>query len=298
MKHTSTAADQKLAVIVGAGPAGLTAAYELLTRTEIKPIVLEKSDYMGGISRTVNYKGNRIDIGGHRFFSKSDRVMEWWLRMLPLQTLENGPSGHQIPPHGATPRLLRSRPGSGRRGSRDVAESPQIPHLLPAPLLRLPDLAQQGHTPQARTVADLQDRRELHVERAVSPQSRRTRWSSSSSTASAENCTARFSSPTPRRSGACRATRSAPSGARSASRACHLVYAPSTPCEKVFKRGSSDIGQKDTRDVAHRTVPVPQVWPWANVGRGRTPASEKGGEIRTGYSGRAGNHGSLEGPSA
>ncbi|MBA3975766.1 MAG: hypothetical protein C0504_16295 [Candidatus Solibacter sp.] len=76
---------QTVAVIIGAGPAGLTAAYELLKRTGIKPVVIEKSGYMGGISRTVNYKGNRIDIGGHRFFSKSDRVMEWWLEMLPLE---------------------------------------------------------------------------------------------------------------------------------------------------------------------------------------------------------------------
>jgi protoporphyrinogen oxidase len=84
--------NQKSAIIIGAGPAGLTAAYELLTRAGIKPIVLEKSDCMGGISRTVNYKGNRIDIGGHRFFSKSDRVMEWWLQMLPLQASETGPT--------------------------------------------------------------------------------------------------------------------------------------------------------------------------------------------------------------
>ncbi|MBV9296476.1 MAG: NAD(P)/FAD-dependent oxidoreductase [Acidobacteriaceae bacterium] len=76
------------AVIIGAGPAGLTAAYELLTRTDIVPLVLEKTDYMGGISRTVNYKGNRIDIGGHRFFSKSDRVMQWWLNILPMQAIE------------------------------------------------------------------------------------------------------------------------------------------------------------------------------------------------------------------
>jgi protoporphyrinogen oxidase len=73
------------AVIIGAGPAGLTAAYELLTRTHIIPIVLEKSSYMGGISRTVNYKGNRIDIGGHRFFSKSKRVTNWWLNQMPLE---------------------------------------------------------------------------------------------------------------------------------------------------------------------------------------------------------------------
>lgn len=73
------------AVIVGAGPAGLTAAFELATRSEIIPIVLEASDAIGGISRTVQYKGNRIDIGGHRFFSKSDRVMNWWADLLPIQ---------------------------------------------------------------------------------------------------------------------------------------------------------------------------------------------------------------------
>lgn len=75
----------KKAIIIGAGPGGLTAAYELLTRSDVTPIVLEKSSFMGGISRTVNYKGNRIDIGGHRFFSKSDRVMNWWLQHLPLE---------------------------------------------------------------------------------------------------------------------------------------------------------------------------------------------------------------------
>ena len=67
----------RTAVIVGAGPAGLTAAVELLRRTDIRPIVLESSEDVGGLSRTVEYKGNRIDIGGHRFFSKVDRVMDW-----------------------------------------------------------------------------------------------------------------------------------------------------------------------------------------------------------------------------
>ena len=79
---------RETAIIIGAGPAGLTAAYELLTRTDVRPIVLEVSDTMGGISRTVNYKGNRIDIGGHRFFSKSDRVMNWWADMLPLENFD------------------------------------------------------------------------------------------------------------------------------------------------------------------------------------------------------------------
>src|SRR5579859_6359085 len=75
----------KKAIIIGAGPAGLTAAYELLKRTDIVPIILEKSGEIGGISRTTNYKGNRMDMGPHRFFSKSDRVMDWWLKMMPLE---------------------------------------------------------------------------------------------------------------------------------------------------------------------------------------------------------------------
>src|SRR5271155_5314970 len=72
------------AIIIGAGPAGLTAALELLRRTDIQPIILEASGDIGGISRTIQYKGNRMDIGGHRFFSKSDRVMQWWLDVMPL----------------------------------------------------------------------------------------------------------------------------------------------------------------------------------------------------------------------
>ena len=73
------------AIIIGAGPAGLTAAWEFLQRTDVRPIVLEASHELGGLSRTVNYKGNRLDIGGHRFFSKSDHIIHWWLDMLPLE---------------------------------------------------------------------------------------------------------------------------------------------------------------------------------------------------------------------
>jgi protoporphyrinogen oxidase len=74
----------KIAVIAGAGPAGLTAALELLRRSNIKPVVFEADTQVGGISKTVNYRGNRMDLGGHRFFSKSDWVMRWWQDILPV----------------------------------------------------------------------------------------------------------------------------------------------------------------------------------------------------------------------
>ena len=79
--------NQETAVIIGAGPAGLTAAYELLKKSEgkIHPIVLEMSKSFGGISRTIVYQHNRMDIGGHRFFTKSDEVKNLWHEILPLQ---------------------------------------------------------------------------------------------------------------------------------------------------------------------------------------------------------------------
>ena len=76
----------KKVIIIGAGPAGLTAAYELKTKSDdFDVVVLEESDVFGGISRTVNYNGNRMDMGGHRFFSKVPEVNEWWEKMLPTQ---------------------------------------------------------------------------------------------------------------------------------------------------------------------------------------------------------------------
>ena len=78
----------RTAIIIGAGPAGLTAGLELLRRTDIHPILLEASQEIGGISRTIRYKGNRMDIGGHRFFSKSDRVMQWWIDLMPPEVGE------------------------------------------------------------------------------------------------------------------------------------------------------------------------------------------------------------------
>lgn len=76
----------KKAVVIGGGPAGLTAAYELLTSIDdVEVTLLEESNLFGGISKTVNYKGNRMDMGGHRFFSKVPEVNDWWERLLPLQ---------------------------------------------------------------------------------------------------------------------------------------------------------------------------------------------------------------------
>lgn len=76
----------KNVVIIGAGPAGLTAAYTLLNESsEYHPIIIEASEFIGGISRTARYNGNRIDIGGHRFFSKNKEVMKLWMDILPLQ---------------------------------------------------------------------------------------------------------------------------------------------------------------------------------------------------------------------
>ena len=77
----------KKVIIIGAGPAGLTAGYELLKEknNEYEVIILEETNEIGGISRTVKYNGNRMDIGGHRFFSKDENVMNFWKDLMPIQ---------------------------------------------------------------------------------------------------------------------------------------------------------------------------------------------------------------------
>ena len=79
--------DKKKVIIIGAGPAGLTAGYELLKdkNTQYEVTILEETNEIGGISRTVKYNGNRMDIGGHRFFSKDKEVMDFWENLMPLQ---------------------------------------------------------------------------------------------------------------------------------------------------------------------------------------------------------------------
>ncbi|MDP2648749.1 MAG: NAD(P)/FAD-dependent oxidoreductase [bacterium] len=112
-------AKKKTAIIIGAGPAGLTAAYELLTRTDIRPVVLERDPrYVGGISRTVDYKGNKIDIGGHRFFSKSDKVMQWWAKMLPVKLSEG--QNNSITYQRTTRALTEGLPRAGEEDGENV----------------------------------------------------------------------------------------------------------------------------------------------------------------------------------
>ncbi len=78
--------ENKKVIIIGAGPAGLSCAYYLLKHSDIKPVILEESPYIGGIARTYNHNGNRMDLGGHRFFTKNDEVLEFWNEIFPIDS--------------------------------------------------------------------------------------------------------------------------------------------------------------------------------------------------------------------
>ncbi|MBP5295718.1 MAG: FAD-dependent oxidoreductase [Bacteriovoracaceae bacterium] len=83
---SSSPSSSQIAIIIGAGPAGLTAAYELLQQTpQIRPIILEQADFVGGIARTYDYQGYKLDMGGHRFYSAEEKWMQWWQKILPLE---------------------------------------------------------------------------------------------------------------------------------------------------------------------------------------------------------------------
>lgn len=77
--------DKQKVIIIGAGPAGLTAAYQLLKNTDVMPVIIEETEFIGGISRTAKFKGNRMDLGGHRFFTKNEQVMKLWKELMPIQ---------------------------------------------------------------------------------------------------------------------------------------------------------------------------------------------------------------------
>lgn len=96
----------KTAVIIGAGPAGLTAAYYLLKETDIKPVILEADNQVGGIAKTVAYHGNLVDLGGHRFFSKSPEVVHLWESLCIPQ---NAPSKDEL--------ILKSDPSFLAKGA-------------------------------------------------------------------------------------------------------------------------------------------------------------------------------------
>ncbi len=109
-------------VIVGAGPAGLTAAYELLEAGHRSIEVFDADEQVGGLSKTVVHRGNRIDIGGHRFFSKSDWVMRWWLDKLPLADVGeaatlNPSGGHAFLAYQGMRRTMALDRGTAARGT-------------------------------------------------------------------------------------------------------------------------------------------------------------------------------------
>jgi protoporphyrinogen oxidase len=131
------------AIIIGAGPAGLTAGLEMLRRTGIQPILLEASEEIGGISRTIRYKGNRMDIGGHRFFSKSDRVMQWWMDLMPPETEDAEVSYQGQKRTVAVPARLKEEPPLRGMGPKAVEIDTETDETGP---MGKPRPVETGHT--------------------------------------------------------------------------------------------------------------------------------------------------------
>ena len=219
-------------VIVGAGPAGLTAALELIRDGRARPIVLEASDVVGGISRTVEYKGNRMDIGGHRFFSKSDWVMNWWRGILPIAA--DAPQV-QIAYQGQTTTVATDR----------AASEAGCVMLVRDRLSRIYFLRKYFDYPiklNATTLANLGPVRLVRIGFSYAWSMlfpRRTIRSLEDflSAASAANYTGLFSRTTRRRSGVCPAIASVPNGGRNESRDCLSSRHCAMPCDSAWVFG-------------------------------------------------------------
>ena len=140
--------DGATVVIIGAGPGGLTAAYELVNSSRARVIVLEASDDLGGISKTVAYKGNRIDIGGHRFFSKSDWVMDWWQNILPISAARRHTVRDRLSEQAAYGFGQRVDATGRRQGHAGALAA--VAHLLSGQVLFLSDQGRRLDGAQAR----------------------------------------------------------------------------------------------------------------------------------------------------
>ena len=232
---------------------------------------------MGGISRTVAYKGNRIDIGGHRFFSKSDRVMDWWTSMLPVE--QTSEANHRLVYQS------QERAFAAQAGLNGPAPDPEFDDLVMLvrprksrifylrklfdyPLkLDLDHAAKSGRAarPSRRASAIWPAPCGLSVPR------RRSRIFSS--IVSAGICIELSSRATPKKCGACLAIRSARNGARSASRAFLCARLWLHHFKKLIGGAFQRNRPKGHRDLADRKVPLPEARPRPTVGRSGQPGA-------------------------
>ena len=195
-------------VVLGAGPAGLTAGY-MLAKHGLPVTVLEAEDQVGGLAKTVERDGYRFDLGGHRFFTKSQEIDALWHEVLDDEFL-------------LRPRMSRIY-WNGR--------------FLDYPLRGTDVIRKLGPVELTRASAS-------YLRAAIKPQGQaRTASRSGSRTGSASACSSSSSAPTPRRCGACRPARSAPSGRPSGSRACRSAAPPRLPSSATGDNVKSLIGE-------------------------------------------------------
>ena len=213
---TQTAAawrDDRPVVVIGAGPAGLTAAYQL-SKAGRAAIVLEADDVVGGISRTVERDGWRFDIGGHRFFTKVQPVEDLWHEILPADDF-----------------LLRPRMSRIYYEGK-FYDYPIKPCSTPLRNLGLVEAVRCGLSyPEGAGAAA------RGPEHARGLHRRQLRAGGSTSTSSR---------PTAKRCGACRRRRSRPTGAPSASRACRCSRRCGSPCGRAWRAARRNRAQQVT----------------------------------------------------